>query len=525
MNWPDIFFKARPPRAQAKTPAKPPGLLSGGDENPKAAAEGGSSKVPAEGATATGRLPVSQVMLPPAPVHSGSSDSSVMREMAEADTMREMTRSGGIRLVKRDFSFPSATLKTRSTVPPFVPKTGAIPPMVRDSVPKIEAPAPVPVETPSPTPMVPTAGSGQRSFPAINLSGMRDSAATAAAAATPRPAMTIFRRRTKIADVARIVLPPRRDDVTSPRTSISTPTEPVVPQPEVASSETPVSAPTPPVAPLPEPSPAPAPEESVSTSAVIPSSFPVEIPTGSVLQSEVAAGEVKPVEAVTEVPSTIEAPAESEGTVESVPEAENKIETPAEPEAAALVAEQPSHEAAPVQETPATDSSLPVMPPADTREKKEFVLSNGERIFGHVLSETPEAIYIDHGTLGVLTIARNQIALRPVEIILINGDRIVGDIIAETADSLFVRHASLGILTVPRNQRSNRVVEAILKDGDRILGEVLGETENFTVIRSATLGTVAVPHNRVAMLNRRAEQVQMRSLPPGTAELENKAAS
>ena len=141
---------------------------------------------------------------------------------------------------------------------------------------------------------------------------------------------------------------------------------------------------------------------------------------------------------------------------------------------------------------------------------------------GHILSETPEAIYVDHGTLGVLTIPRNQIAQRPVEIILINGDRLVGDIVAETPDALFVRHASLGILTVPHNQRSTRVVEAILKDGDRILGEVLGETENFTVIRSATLGTVAVPHTRVAMLNRRAEQVQMKALPNATPELSNK---
>jgi RNase P/RNase MRP subunit p29 len=109
-----------------------------------------------------------------------------------------------------------------------------------------------------------------------------------------------------------------------------------------------------------------------------------------------------------------------------------------------------------------------------------------------------------------------------VEIILINGDRIVGDIVAETPDTLFVRHASLGILTVPQNQRSTRVVEAILKDGDRILGEVLGETENFTVIRSATLGTVAVPHNRVAMLNRKLEQVQMKALPASSSDLDNK---
>jgi RNase P/RNase MRP subunit p29 len=159
---------------------------------------------------------------------------------------------------------------------------------------------------------------------------------------------------------------------------------------------------------------------------------------------------------------------------------------------------------------------------AETREKREFVLSNGERILGHILSETPDTIYVDHSTLGVLTIPRAQVAQRPIEVILINGDRIVGDVVAETSDALFVRHASLGILTVPHQQRSTRVVEAILKDGDRILGEVLGETENFTVIRSATLGTVSVPHHRVAMLNKRAEEIQMKSLPPTTPQVEDK---
>jgi RNase P/RNase MRP subunit p29 len=514
MNWPDIFFKPRPARSQGKGPAKTPDGLPAADEAAKADAATLSGADPADESALTGRLPVSQVVLPPAPSHSGSSDTSVVREMAEADTLREMTRSGGIRLIKRDFSFP-ASLRTRSTVPPFVPKTGATPPPLQEPSPKTEAAA----EPPSPA-RPPTIGANLRSSPAINLSGYRD----ATAPAVSRPAMTIFRRRTKIADVARIVLPPRREEAAA-RAPVSTPIVPEVPQPVIEPAPAAVEAP-PMAAEIP---PAPAAvraEEPVSTSAVVPPSFPVEIPTGSVLQSE---AEMKPAEEAKEVSAPVEAavetPAEVPVEAESVPAAareENKAE-PAEEETAPP-AEQPAPEPAKAQEIPAADSSPPNTP-ADTREKREFVLSNGERIFGHILSETPEAIYIDHGTLGVLTIARNQIAQRPVEIILINGDRIVGDIIAETADSLFVRHASLGILTVPRNQRSNRVVEAILKDGDRILGEVLGETENFTVIRSATLGTVAVPHNRVAMLNRRAEQVQMRALPPGTAELENKPGS
>ena len=93
----------------------------------------------------------------------------------------------------------------------------------------------------------------------------------------------------------------------------------------------------------------------------------------------------------------------------------------------------------------------------------------------------------------------------------------MGDLIAETPECLYIKHASLGMLTVPHGQRSTRVVEAIMKDGDRILGEVLAETENFTVIRSATLGTVAVQHDQVAMLNRKIEQMQLRTLPPAAA--------
>jgi RNase P/RNase MRP subunit p29 len=176
-------------------------------------------------------------------------------------------------------------------------------------------------------------------------------------------------------------------------------------------------------------------------------------------------------------------------------------------------------ETKPVEPAPASEGSLPAVP----KEKREFHLANGERVAGVVLSETPDAIYLEHATLGVLTVPRAQIAKRLVEIILINGDRIVGDIMAETADTLYVRHASLGMLTVPRAQRSTRVVEAILKDGDRIVGEVLTETETSTVIRSATLGTITVPHSKVAMLNRKVEQIELKALPPTAPELKDKA--
>jgi len=171
----------------------------------------------------------------------------------------------------------------------------------------------------------------------------------------------------------------------------------------------------------------------------------------------------------------------------------------------------------PPLEAPLVEKTSPdgaAAPLVKASEKKEFLLTNGERLLGRVLSETPEVIYLEHTTLGVLTLPRPQIANRPVEIILINGDRIVGDIMAETADTLYVRHASLGMLTIPRSQQSARVVEVILKDGDRIVGEALAETEAFTVIRSATLGTVAVPHHQVAQLNRKLEQMTLKTLPP-----------
>jgi len=159
---------------------------------------------------------------------------------------------------------------------------------------------------------------------------------------------------------------------------------------------------------------------------------------------------------------------------------------------------------------PVTSTEIEAAPVPGTRE---FHLTNGERVAGVVLSETPDTLYVQHASLGVLTIPRDEIATRLVEIILINGDRIVGNIMAETADTLYVRHASLGMLSVPKAQRSRRVVEAILKNGDRILGEVLTETDTFTVIKSATLGTVTVPHNKVNMLNRKIEQIEMKALP------------
>jgi RNase P/RNase MRP subunit p29 len=258
------------------------------------------------------------------------------------------------------------------------------------------------------------------------------------------------------------------------------------------------------------------PETKTTPAAVVPAAFPVAVETGSVLEKpadpkneiapppepkpvEIKSSESKPSEDKTSGPGS--EPGKMEGA-DAVPRDTTRVRLG--------------------DTTPPSTAIKPAEPSSDTRKKQEFILANGERILGHVLSETPQTIYIDHGALGVLTLPRSQIASKPIEVILINGDRIVGDLIAETPECLYVKHASLGMLTVPHSQRSTRVVEAIMKDGDRILGEVLAETENFTVIRSATLGTVAVQHDQVAMLNRKIEQMQLRALPPA---LEDKAKS
>ena len=242
--------------------------------------------------------------------------------------------------------------------------------------------------------------------------------------------------------------------------------------------------------------------------AVVPAAFPVSVETGTVLDK---------------TPDKPASPAPVIETPSSVSSKTAPVEKPPTeplPSPPAATVDAASRETARVRLPPGTTGGPstalePVKP--DTRERTEFVLANGERIFGHVLSETPQTIYLDHGTLGVLTLPRSQIATKPIEVILINGDRIVGDLIAETPDCLYIKHASLGMVTVPHGQRSARVVEAILKDGDRILGEVLAETDHFTVIRSATLGTVAVQHDQVAMLNRKIEQMQLRALPSSSA--------
>ncbi|HEY0256391.1 MAG TPA: hypothetical protein VGC39_03025 [Candidatus Methylacidiphilales bacterium] len=450
--------------------------------------------IPGTGGTAS-RIPtrVPTVKADPAPPEPQPTatpppaEKNVAKDMAEADTLRALTRSGGVILIKRTADEAAAT-----------PASTPLPVVVKNE------------DTPKPGP----------STPDVSVEEKRDKAAAKPSSATAQlpPGITIFRRKTKMTDVARIILPSNREE--------------------------PEEAPSAPSSPLP--------------AAVIPPSFPVTVAAGSIIGAA-SAEAPSPVAATapstfTEISPAIEEPPSAASTIAPTQAGEessatNAVETPKtesipappEPEKKSDLPAPPF----PIEETVAsappkadpTPEQLkappftpppppePVNLPVSSREKQEFLLANGERILGRILSETTDTLFINHETLGVLTIPREQIAKRLIEIILINGDRIVGDVVAETPDCLYVRHASLGMLTVPHKQRSTRVVEAILKDGDRILGEVLAETENFTVIRSATLGTVAVQHTQVAMLNRKIEQIQLKALPPATPAIENKPAA
>jgi RNase P/RNase MRP subunit p29 len=345
----------------------------------------------------------------------------------------------------------------------------------------------------------------------------------------PPPLMPfgVFRRRAKMNDLARIILPSKREEPEPPPAPVAqapTVIPPAFPVPVVKPGAA-FLGPTP----LIQLDELPKPAGTVPSATSLlpkPPAFPGEpkIDLEAHKPEPAFAPQSKAEPDASNKQQDLFTPQPAADFVPSLPKIEPEIDSGAhKPQPAAEPVPKVDPEAHKPAPEPAMATPQPQFsPPAVVPEKREFHLANGERVAGTVLSETPEAIYIEHGTLGVLTIPRGQIAKRLVEIILINGDRIVGDIMAETADTLYVRHASLGMLTVPRAQRSTRVVEAILKDGDRVLGEVLSETETFTVIKSATLGTVTVPHNKVTMLNRKIEQIELKTLPPPPPELQDK---
>jgi len=476
MRWPNIFFR---PTKRRDEPTPAPAF---------------KSSVP--GPRVLPNKTQAQVAAPTSPA------SNVDQAMAEADPIRTLRQTGGLRLSKRallEAQAQTGPILARSettakqepaspTIPaaaPPVETAKTLEPPVSPSVVAKEIPHEM-AEAKPPEPSVAAAPAGAKA----NLASILEQAQPSPEFENsfllppdPRPTgpvdeptrlpfaatiTTSLRRKAKLTEVARLV----------------TPSAP-------AKADEPVPA-------GPEPS-----------GTVVPPAFTVATATGSVIlavKAETAPSTPSPAKEAP-APANTPAPMPEPVAKESSPAPEspkaNPISTeppPSIPSSAPQTEEKPS---VPLEH-------LPIVAP----QKKEFLLVNGERLFGTVLSETTDTIYLEHATLGVLTLPRSQIAGRPVEIILINGDRIVGDIMAETADTLYVRHASLGMLTVPRAQRSARVVEAILKDGDRILGEVLAETEAFTVIRSATLGTVTVPHDKVSMLNRKVEQIELKALAP-----------
>ena len=574
MPWPDIFFKARKPPAKSEaSPAKPlvekpklPGVDSATPEiKPVAIAkETPSAPVPvppppfpatqqgepAPDGPGTIPIPVTHgvILRPPGRVVIGPSPGTepiknVEQLMAEADPVRTLSQTGSVRLLKRLAPDPHAAKPappkpppaglsksillppaTSSPWPQFAPKTpAAVMPI------EVKKDEPVLASTPAPEPVLTEVNPAQEDETPFILKSAAETETAPTVSPEPTespnsPLGSIFRRKAKMADVARIVLPPKRDESTRlPFPPLNDPSPTVVPPafPVAAMTQRPSK-------PISE-----SPETGKETSDLVESPF-LERSAGEPRTIAAPSNETsrveetpKPAEPATPAPVPVreEKSPEPMSLFPDPPKVDPQAHKPEPAELSTPKVDPEAHRPPPQAAPPVTSTAVSVAPETAPREKREFHLTNGEHVAGVVLSETPEAIYVEHATLGVITVPRNEIAKRLVEIILINGDRIVGDIMAETADMLYVRHSSLGMLSVPRTQRSTRVVEAILKDGDRILGEVLTETDAFTVIRSATLGTITVPHSKMAMLNRKIEQIDMKALPPPAPELKDKSSS
>ena len=523
MQWPDIFFKAKKLRSEDKpspapqpvlvTPKNTPTDLHPPEIKPvpvvvatKAAPTPAPQKNALEEETATPTLSAAHgiVLRPPVwpsvpakdapndpataapadPAPYSSAVKNIEELMAEADPLRAISQTSAIRLLKRSAPETDASNGKSKTL--------------AESTPAKSEPNPASAASASPTTPVATA---TIAAPPAPKTAPTPPPTPAPPAKPLMPFGSIFRRKAKMTELARIVLPPPKHEESVPAHA------PAGPSPTVVPAAFPVAAMTARAGQLPaaaahdshtetgssdnKPSVAPEPEK---TAAPATASAPTPV------------AETKP---VAPLPNLSDAPKVDPESHK--PDLSTASLPKIDPEA---------HKPAPTPAAPAPSTALST--PAPAPEKREFHLANGEHVAGTVLSETPEAVYFDHPTLGVITIPRAQIAKRLIEIILINGDRIVGDIMAETADTLYVRHASLGMLTVPRAQRSTRVVEAILNNGDRILGEVLSETDAFTVIRSATLGTVTIPHGKMSMLNRKIEQIELKALPSSAPQIKDK---
>jgi RNase P/RNase MRP subunit p29 len=519
--------EAKPQSPEVKTPEGRAAPDAGAPSDPTSGAvtERGTRTIPVTHGVVL--RPSARVVIGP-PAEPVTPMKNIEQLMAEADPVKTLRQTGSIHLLKRlapDPAAPPVPLTPAAPAPASTPHPVTAPAASPSPWPQFAAktPAPAPVEVKKPEPDIvftptPAPVLNEVSKPRVEETPfiLKHTNPTENAPPVPpqiveptsSPLMSIFRRKAKLADVARIVLPPpKREESTR---------LPFPPHPELSPTVVPPAFPV-------------AAMTQRPVKLVAEMAEPVKVASETKVESPFLERSANPPSGTEVTPKSVEPAMPAPAPEQKVAEPMSLFpDTPkVDPEAHKPEQVDPEAHRPPPQPAPPTSAetstALKVVPESRSQEKREFHLTNGEHVAGVVLSETPEAIYVEHATLGVITVPRKEIAKRLVEIILTNGDRIVGDIMAETADTLYVRHASLGMLTVPRSHRSQRVVEAILKDGDRILGEVLTETDTFTVIRSATLGTITVPHNKMAMLNRKIEQVDMKALPP--PELKDKSST
>lgn len=209
-------------------------------------------------------------------------------------------------------------------------------------------------------------------------------------------------------------------------------------------------------------------------------------------------------------------PTEDEPVVPGLPAEEDQAKpVEAKPEAKeveAVVPGLPAEVPAPLAAAaPAGLESANRLEPLEEGAKK-FTLTNGEVITGKVLSENKTELFVQTTTLGVVTLKKDHLAEKLMEVVLLNGDRVTGEVVAENKDFIYIRNASLGTLTIPRDQGAKNVVEAELANGNRIVGELVIETEDIVLIKSATLGTVSVDRKGMKHLAQRVEQSDIKSL-------------
>jgi RNase P/RNase MRP subunit p29 len=358
---------------------------------------------------------------------------------------------------------------------------------------------------------------------------------------------SIAKRKAKLADLARIVLPPKREETgplpQPPGSGSSAPgatdTSNIFAPQSPAATIAPATARLP-IRPLPRtvlPHPHAAP---VSDSPFMDRTTAKETPPAAPAPAEAKAPEpeVKPVETKPTVPETAKSPEPAPApaptpAVEAKPEVVAPMEIKTE---AAAPAEAPKREpVAPVvvppafvfapkadYEAPKLDPSLvfdpatmPVIPPKpEPKPKLEPVIATAPPAFESVPQLDPEAhkpapdpapkLDPEAHKAPPSSAAETSEPVTPTEIEpapapgtrelhLTNGERVAGVVLSETADTLYIQHPILGVLTVPRDEIATRLAEIILINGDRIVGNIMAETADMLYVRHASLGMLSVP--------------------------------